>query len=379
MKSIVIGFAGKIASGKSTLSTIFAKERGWPYVSFGDYVRLVARQRGEDDSQREILQQTGASLVEQDCEGFCRAVLQQAPWQPGESLVIDGIRHLQVKQVLEKLVAPSKFVLIYISVDEQIRRQRLHYEGIDDPTRIERIESASTEIQAKAELPQVADFTLDYASFGNQVRSVARQRGLDDSQREILQQIGKSLIEQDYESFCRTVVRQAPNWESGKSPAIDGISLLEVKQTLEKFAVRKEFVLNYISSAPTEAQVRNEIPQIADITLDGAEQPEKLVAELKEKIFTSHVPKNDDPQPGSDLVKHGQRVYEKLKEVLEPQNHGRYVAIEPQSERFFLGDTGTEALVAAHNTMPNARFFLARIGYETAHRMGGHASRIRLG
>ena len=372
MKSIVIGFAGKIASGKSTLSERFAEEMGWPYVSFGDYVRTVARQRGEDDSQREILQQIGASLVEQDCEGFCRAVLQQAQWQSGEPLVIDGIRHIEVKQVLENLVAPSKFVLIYISVDEQIRRQRLHHEGIDDPERIERIESASTEIQAKAELPKAADFTLDYASFGNQVRSVARQHGLDDSQQEVLQQIGKSLIEQDYESFCRTVVRQ-------KSPAIDGFSLLQVKQTLEKFAARKEFVLNYISSTPTEAQSRSEIPQVADITLDGTEQPKKLVEEIKEKIFTSHVPKNDDPQPGSDLVKHGQRVYEKLKEVLEPQHHGRYVAIEPQSERFFLGDTGTEALVAAHKTMPNARFFLARIGYKTAHRMGGHASRIRLG
>lgn len=272
MKSIVIGFAGKIASGKSTLSARFAEEMGWPYVSFGDYVRSVARQRGEDDSQREILQQIGESLIEQDYEGFCRAVVGQAlKWKPGESLVIDGIRHLQVKQALEKLVAPSEFVLTYISVDEQIRRQRLQNEGIADPQRIERIESASTEVQ-----------------------------------------------------------------------------------------------------------VRNELPQIADITLDGTEQPEKLVEKLKE-IFTNFALTNDDPPPISDLVGQGRRVYEKLKESLEPQHHGRYVAIEPQSEQFFLGDTGTEALVAAHHAMPDARFFLARIGHETAHRMGGHASRIRLG
>jgi len=265
-KPIVLGLAGKIASGKSTLSASFAKEVGWPYVSFGDYVRSVARQRGLDDSQREILQQIGASLVEQDCEGFCRAVLRQAPWQPGEPLVIDGIRHLQVKQVLEKIVAPSDFILTYISVDEQIRRQRLHNEGIDDPARIERIESASTEEQVKVELPRVADFILN-----------------------------------------------------------------------------------------------------------GAEPLPKLVEELK-AISTSLSLKNDDPQPTSDLVERGQRVYEKLKDSLEPQHHGRYVAIEPQSERFFLGDTGTEALVAAHNAMPDARFFLARIGYETAHRMGGHGA-----
>jgi dephospho-CoA kinase len=263
--------AGKIASGKSTLSSSFAKEMGWHYASFGDYVRSVARQRGLDDSQRETLQQIGASLVAENCEGFCRAVLEQAKWQPGESLVIDGIRHLQVKEALEKMVAPSEFILTYISVDEQVRRQRLHNEGIADPARIERIESASTEEQVKAELPQIADFTLD-----------------------------------------------------------------------------------------------------------GAEPLSKLVEELK-AISAGLLLKNGDSRPTSDFVKRGQRVYAKLKDSLEKQHHGRYAAIEPASERYFLGDTGTEALVAAHSAMPDARFFLVRIGREAAHNMGGHAARNRLG
>jgi len=78
----------------------------------------------------------------------------------------------------------------------------------------------------------------------------------------------------------------------------------------------------------------------------------------------------------ADIVKCGQQVYEKLKDYLESRQFGRFVAIDPRSELYFLGDTGTEALVAAHTALPEARFFLARIGHKTAHRMGGHASRI---
>src|SRR5919198_536136 len=48
-----------------------------------------------------------------------------------------------------------------------------------------------------------------------------------------------------------------------------------------------------------------------------------------------------------DLVERGQAFYdEHLKEELEPEHAGRYVAIEPDSGRYFLVDTGfTGALV----------------------------------
>ena len=45
MKPVVLAFAGGIASGKSTLSSGVSRALGWPRVSFGDYVRRVARER----------------------------------------------------------------------------------------------------------------------------------------------------------------------------------------------------------------------------------------------------------------------------------------------------------------------------------------------
>jgi len=162
MKSIVLGLAGKIASGKSTLAISFAEVMEWPCVSFGNYVRAVARERGLDDSQREVLQQIGALLIDENYEGFCRAVVAQAEqWRPGKPLVIDGIRHLQVKQALERIVAPSSFVLGYIAVNDQIRRERLLKERPTVKESLEQVELSSTEVQVKSELFNAADFTLD--------------------------------------------------------------------------------------------------------------------------------------------------------------------------------------------------------------------------
>src|SRR5262249_39435417 len=139
-----------------------ASVMGWPNVSFGDYVRAVARVRGLDGSQREVLQLIGASLIDENYEEFCRSVVAQAKyWQPGKPLVIDGIRHLQIKHALEKIVVPSRFILAYISLDDQTRKQRIWKERQIAPESLEYIDSNSTEAQVTAELLKAADFMLD--------------------------------------------------------------------------------------------------------------------------------------------------------------------------------------------------------------------------
>lgn len=76
---------------------------------------------------------------------------------------------------------------------------------------------------------------------------------------------------------------------------------------------------------------------------------------------------------GNEIITRGRRVYEeRLKSLLEPKQKGRFIAIEPETERYFVGDNGTEALVAAHKAMPESQFYLKRIGYDTTHRLGGH-------
>jgi dephospho-CoA kinase len=158
--SVVLALAGKINSGKSTIGSIYARFYDCPYVSFGEYVRYITKQRGLPDV-RENWQKVGEELFETDANLFCRAVLAQADWKPGQSLVVDGIRHTKISDLLRDIVAPSRYVLTVVEVDEQIRKERLHREGFDQNDLIEHIESHSTESQIKTILPQIADFVID--------------------------------------------------------------------------------------------------------------------------------------------------------------------------------------------------------------------------
>jgi hypothetical protein len=69
-----------------------------------------------------------------------------------------------------------------------------------------------------------------------------------------------------------------------------------------------------------------------------------------------------------DLVERGQSTYrQRLASIFEPSHIGEFVAVEPDSGRYFLGSTASAVLVAAHAAMPNKLFYLTRVGRETAH------------
>jgi hypothetical protein len=91
-------------------------------------------------------------------------------------------------------------------------------------------------------------------------------------------------------------------------------------------------------------------------------------------MSVGRTPDNSERLEG--LAERGERFYaEYLREVLEPEQTGRFVAIEPEAGRYFVGGDGSDALVAAHEAMPEGLFYLKRIGYEFAHRIGGRSLR----
>lgn len=159
MKSIIVGFAGKIGSGKTTLSAAVAEALNWPRVGFGDYVRGVARQRGLEES-RKVLQQIGASLVENP-DKFCRSLLEQVDWKPGQHLVVDGIRHAKIIDALRRVTEPSRVFLVFVKVAEKVRRKRLLNDGATGKQAAPEYESHTTEADVKAVLPAMADLVVD--------------------------------------------------------------------------------------------------------------------------------------------------------------------------------------------------------------------------
>lgn len=159
MMPVILGFAGRIASGKSTLSQCVAEALNWPWVSFGEYVRVEAQRRGRDLS-RASLQEVGDLLIVAGWEPFCRAVLAQAHWCPEQPLVVDGIRHVEGLQMLHDLVSPQLVLLVFIELSETTRAVRLNERGlVADEQR--QCEGHTSEVQVRTSLPQVADLIVD--------------------------------------------------------------------------------------------------------------------------------------------------------------------------------------------------------------------------
>ena len=88
--------------------------------------------------------------------------------------------------------------------------------------------------------------------------------------------------------------------------------------------------------------------------------------------------RKENTEPSDALSEGGQRLYdERLREQLEPEHNGQFVAIEPNTEQYFLGDTGLAALRAGRKALPDKLFYLLRIGSDATYRVGGYGARRR--
>jgi dephospho-CoA kinase len=156
----VLGFSGRIASGKTTISQRVSNQLCWPRTSFGDFVRSAAIKAGGNAESRPVLQQFGEMLIAGGWQNFCENVLAAAEWQPTNPLVIDGIRHVEAVNCLTAIVAPLPFVLVYIAIDEHLRTRRAR--NRDCSTAVE--ESHSTECAVTGTLQGIAHLVVDGSS-----------------------------------------------------------------------------------------------------------------------------------------------------------------------------------------------------------------------
>jgi hypothetical protein len=74
-----------------------------------------------------------------------------------------------------------------------------------------------------------------------------------------------------------------------------------------------------------------------------------------------------------EFVRKAEEVYAtKLRAVLEPDHIDEFVAIEPESGDYFLGNTLNEATVAARRAYPDRLTHVMRVGHKAALHFGMH-------
>ncbi len=66
------------------------------------------------------------------------------------------------------------------------------------------------------------------------------------------------------------------------------------------------------------------------------------------------------------VAERGDAIYEAIKGQYEPAHNGKYLAIEVESEDIFLDTEEFSCIELARKKYPNKRFYLARIGFQTA-------------
>lgn len=89
----------------------------------------------------------------------------------------------------------------------------------------------------------------------------------------------------------------------------------------------------------------------------------------------SNTPNNSNILNPEIIAERGEKIYqEQLKNILEKDHIGEFVAIEGESGKYSLGNSPEEALEKAKKEFPDKIFHLIRIGYSGVYKVGWSAS-----
>lgn len=154
-----IVFAGKFGSGKTTLARATAEKLGVRYAGFGVTLKRIAAERGIP-ATRENLQSLGEQLVCDAPDELCRRVI--AEREPSlVPMVIDGLRHARIYEILKRLSGPRRLVLVFVTLPNDIRIQRIKGREQLTDAQIKEIDAHSTELEVDSTIRALADLTVD--------------------------------------------------------------------------------------------------------------------------------------------------------------------------------------------------------------------------
>jgi len=70
-----------------------------------------------------------------------------------------------------------------------------------------------------------------------------------------------------------------------------------------------------------------------------------------------------------DIAEKGTKIYEEIKSKYDPQEKGKFLAIEIESKNAYLGITSAEAVELARQNHPDKVFYVVKIGFDVVETM----------
>lgn len=182
MVGTVVTLSGAIGTRRSDIAIALAERLGWQRVKFSGYIKSKLQAEGANPEDRRLQQKLGQELVQTNVRGFVAGVLAQAEgWEPGLNLVVDGLRHAEVRLALLAAIDPSVLHYVHVEVDEVTRQETAEtVRGIQERL-LYRYDQDLTEAQLPRILPAYADQIVDGSLPATMVadKVVARLKALD--------------------------------------------------------------------------------------------------------------------------------------------------------------------------------------------------------
>ena len=69
------------------------------------------------------------------------------------------------------------------------------------------------------------------------------------------------------------------------------------------------------------------------------------------------------------IAEEGAKIYDQIKVSYDPKEKGKFLAIDIESKKAYLGNTSAEALELARQNHPNKVFYVVKIGFDVAETM----------
>ncbi len=69
------------------------------------------------------------------------------------------------------------------------------------------------------------------------------------------------------------------------------------------------------------------------------------------------------------IAEEGAKIYDQVKVKYDPQEKGKFLAIDIDTQKEYFGNTSAEALELAREHHPNKVFYVVKIGFDVAETM----------
>lgn len=100
-----------------------------------------------------------------------------------------------------------------------------------------------------------------------------------------------------------------------------------------------------------------------------------IVDDIELSLYEADEPTYWEEGTPMSISEQAKQVYEQeLKAQLEGEHRDKFVAIEPASKSYFLGETFIAAALAAKEAFPGRKSFVLRIGHDAAFHLGAASS-----